>query len=172
VTTKTKHIIGWSVGIAAMVATAIGSLAALPNGGGKSSDLPIPGSATTAEQYIDKLPPQGFVPKTIAETILVPVGFNPQQYKNLNTGGTLFDSEVNGTVNMSATQIGNFYRAALPDAGWHLVSDNAVGNGYEIFATKAANGYYWEVGIKDPVTGSGTAKQTTMQLRLLQVSFS
>jgi hypothetical protein len=118
-----------------------------------------------------RLDPAGDIPKNIAETVLVPVGMVATVYKNLNPQGTNFDGYILYRTDMKPRQVLAFFRASLPDAGWHLY-DASVTKGQDvILASKTGeNGFYWEVGVKDPYPpNSGVSK---LQLRILQVSFS
>ncbi len=163
-----RRALAWSVAAVALGVIAIGSLAAIPNGGGTGSGLPIPFSATSAAPALAALAPGGLVPKDIANTILVPVGFAPVKYGNLNVYGTSFDRALVARVGLNPLQLERFFRAALPDEGWRIENVTRIPGGEEIFATKAgSDGYYWEVGIKDPYGRRGE-----VQLRLLQVTFS
>lgn len=164
-------MIGWSVGVGAIVVVSIGTLAAIPSGGQKPAQIPIPGSATTAMPQLQRLDPAGDIPKNIAETVLVPVGMTAKTYRNLNPQGANFDGYVLYRSNMSPRQVLAFFKASLPDAGWHLY-DASVSHGQDvILASKAGdNGFYWEVGVKDPYPAHNGGSQ--LQLRILQVSFS
>jgi len=166
-----RKVIGWTVGVGAIVVVSIGTLAAIPSSGQKPAQIPIPGSATTALPQLQKLGPGGLIPKNIAETVLVPVGLKAMAYKDLNPDGTNFDGYVMYRASMSPAKVLAFFKASLPDAGWHLY-DAGVTKGQDVIvASKAGNnGFYWEVGIKDPYPASGSG--STLQLRVLQISFS
>ncbi|WP_298337883.1 hypothetical protein [Ferrimicrobium sp.] len=166
-----RKVIGWSVGVGVIAVVSIGTLAAIPSGGQKPTQIPIPGSATTALPQLQRLGPDGEIPKNIAETLLVPVGMVPRTYKNLNPQGTNFDGYVLYRSSMSPAQVLAFFKAALPDAGWHLYNASVTKGQDVILASKAGNdGFYWEVGIKDPFPSGGTGGD--LQLRVIQISFS
>ncbi len=149
----------------------IGTLAAIPSGGQKPAQIPIPGSATTALPQLQKLGPDGQIPRNVAETVLLPVGMVPTGYKNLNPQGTTFDGYVLYRSTMTPPQVLAFFKAALPDAGWHLYNASVTKGQDVILASKAgSDGFYWEVGIKDPFP-SGRSR-SNLQLRVIQISFS
>ncbi|KJE75888.1 hypothetical protein [Ferrimicrobium acidiphilum] len=166
-----RRVIGWTVGVGAIVVVSIGTLAAIPSGGQRPAQIPIPTSATTAMPQLLKLGPAGEIPKNIAETVLIPVGMVAKAYENLNAGGANFDGYILYQSKMRPRQVLAFFKASLPDAGWHLY-DASVTKGQDvILASKAGNnGFYWEVGIKDPYPAKSSASE--LQLRILQVSFS
>jgi len=131
-------VIGWTVGVGAIVVVSIGTLAAIPSSGQKPTQIPIPGSATTALPQLQKLGPDGLIPKNIAETVLVPVGLKVMAYKDLNPNGTNFDGYVMYRASMSPAKVLAFFKASLPDAGWHLY-DAGVTKGQDVIvASKAA----------------------------------
>ncbi|MCL5973096.1 MAG: hypothetical protein M1557_01670 [Actinobacteria bacterium] len=166
-----RKVIGWTVGVGAIVVVSIGTLAAIPSGGQRPAQIPIPGSATTALGQLEKLGPDGTIPKNIAETVLIPVGAKAESYKNLNPNGANFDGYVLYRVPMSPPKALAFFKASLPDAGWHLYDASATKGQDVILASKAGNnGFYWEVGIKDPYPAHSAGSQ--LQLRILQISFS
>ena len=165
---KLRRVLGWSAALVATGGLAIGSLSAIPVGSGGVARDPIPFSATSASLALAGLGRGGLIPNDIASTLLVPVGFAAVEYQNFNVYGTTFDRAVVGRVDLSSAQLERFFRAALPDGGWHLENVTSIRGGEEIFATKpGSDGFYWEVGIKDPYGGS-----RRVQLRLLQVTFS
>jgi len=166
-----RKVIGWTVGVGAIVVVSIGTLAAIPSSGQKPAQIPIPSSATTAMPQLQKLGPAGEIPKNIAEAVLIPVGMVAKVYKDLNAGGANFDGYILYQSGMKPRQVLSFFKASLPDAGWHLY-DAGVSKGQDvILASKAGNnGFYWEVGIKDPYPVKGSGSE--LQLRILQVSFS
>ena len=84
-----RRVIGWTVGVGAIVVVSIGTLAAIPSGGQRPAQIPIPTSATTAMPQLLKLGPAGEIPKNIAETVLIPVGMVAKAYENLNAGGAV-----------------------------------------------------------------------------------
>jgi len=167
-----RRVIGWSVGIAALAVLAIGSLAAIPSGGGGSAAIPIPGSAAPTESMWAKIDSLRQIPKNIEETVLVPQSFHLLASVSLNPGGSNFDGYLLGRVPMAPRSVLAFYRAALPDAGWHVYDATIDRGAIEVIASKAGgNGFYWEVGIKDPYHQLDGRLQG-LQIRLLQISFS
>jgi hypothetical protein len=167
-----RKVIGWTAGIGALAVLAIGSLGAIPSGGGRPAAIPIPGSAAPTVSMWAHLDSLHQIPKGIEETILVPQSFHLLTTVSLNPGGSNFDGYLLGRVPMSPRSVLAFYRAALPDAGWH-VYDASIDKGViEVIASKAgSNGFYWEVGIKDPYRQLDGRLQG-LQVRLLQISFS
>lgn len=172
VSVNRRKVIGWTVGIVAIVVVAVGSLAAIPSGGGGSASVPIPGSAASSVSMWSHVDTLEQIPKNIEETILVPASFHLVTSGTLNPGGSNFDGYLLGRVQMSPKAVLAFYRAALPDAGWHVYDASLSHGVVEVIASKAGrNGFYWEVGIKDPYRQL-TGDQVGMQVRLLQISFS
>lgn len=167
---RSKKVLGWGVGIAAILVAAIGSLAAIPSGGGEEASSPIPYSATTSLGAWQGLDPGNVIPANIERTILIPADATITGRHNANPYGTEFDAWVWLRSALTPSEIRNFFVAALPDEGWHVESASASSTATTIIASKAgSDGSYWEVGIKDPTPGPGGAR---LQVRLLQVSFS
>ncbi|MHB8191583.1 MAG: hypothetical protein ACYDHP_14440 [Ferrimicrobium sp.] len=166
-----KRIVAWTIAVVVLGAIAVGSLGAIPSGGQKPAQLPIPFSATTAYPIVERLDPTGLVPHDIGTTILMPVGYRVRALSDLNSQGTNFDRSASIVVSLAPTQVEAFFKAALPDAGWSIQSVTPFKGGAEVVASKAgSDGFYWEVGIKDP-SGSAT-RGSILQMRLVQVSFS
>jgi hypothetical protein len=169
-TTRTKKTIGWIAGIGAILVAAIGSLSAIPSSGGGSTAQPIPYSATTSLGAWQRLDPGGVIPGNIERTILIPASAAVVGEHNANPFGSEYDAWLSLRTSLRPNQAEAFFRAALPDEGWHVSSVSAIPGGFEIIASKAgSDGSFWEVGIKDPTPGPAGA---TLQVRLLQVSFS
>ncbi len=167
---RTRRVVGWTVGVVAIVVAAIGSLAAIPSGGGSDAAVPIPSSATTSLPAWESLDPGHVVPANIDRTILIPASAAVVGTHDANPFGSEFDAWISLRTTQSPRALGAFFQAALPDEGWHISSLSVTRTSLELIASKAgSDGSYWEVGIKDPVAGSPGAP---LQVRLLQVSFS
>jgi hypothetical protein len=168
--TRTKRIVGWTAGIGAILVASIGSLSAIPSGGGGSSPQPIPLSATTSAASWAGLDPGRVIPANIERSILIPASASVAATHNANPYGSEYDAWLDLRTSIAPGRLEAFFAAALPDEGWHVASTSTSRRGFTLIASKAgSDGSYWEVGIKDPVAGPGGSE---LQVRLLQVSFS
>ncbi len=166
-----RRVVYIVVGVLVLVAVALSSLAAIPSGGTKGAQIPIPYSATTLEPIMYKLAPDGLAPKDVIDSVLAPVGYSVVKTANLNLYGSTFDKYADLRVHLSPSQVSKFYQAALQDAGWSIQKVQAIAGGDEIVASRAgSDGFYWEVGIKDPIAKAISG--SIVQVRLIQISFS
>lgn len=167
---RSKKALGWGVGIAAILVAAVGSLGAIPSGGGTDASSPIPYSATTSLGAWQALDPGGVIPANIQRTILIPADAAVVARHDANPFGTEYDAWLWLRSALTPAEVRSFFVAALPDEGWHVESASTSSGSATIIASKAgSDGSYWEVGVKDPTPGPDGAR---LQVRLLQVSFS
>jgi hypothetical protein len=166
-----RRVVYIVLGVVAVVAVAISSLAAIPSGGSKGAQLPIPYSATTLEPVLQRLAPDGLAPKNVIDSVLAPVGYSVVKTANLNLYGSTFDRYVDMKVSLPPAKVTKFYEAALPDEGWSIQKVQPISGGDEVVASRAGDdGFYWEVGIKDPI--GRISAGSLFQVRLIQISFS
>lgn len=141
----------YTLGIGAILVVTGGSLAAVPFSSTPQPKERIPDPVLSAKTDFAPLTPPQAVPRNVLGALYVPKASTVLAWINYDRSNGTFDRSVELGLNMSLSQEGNFFQAALRHYGWTVVADKTIPGGTEIFGRIAGNdGNFWEVGIKTP----------------------
>ncbi len=119
--------------------------------------------ATTALHAIASL---GQPPADIIGKLGVPADSRVQHVTNSDRNTAQFDRTVALTTGLSATEVSDTFRLALPRLGWQVLYVGGAPQGApgaaEVLAKQGSgDGYYWEVGVViSPTTTAGVTPYT------------
>lgn len=166
----------WVAGTVALVVASVGTLAGLP-AGGQRQNLPIDMPSISAVADFSPITPLGVVPRDVLTALLIPQKSTRTSWHNYDQGNGQYDREITISVQADPNSTKKFFKAALSDMAWKILSSQDVSNGYEILGLHSgSDGHFWEIGVTistgSPVPRSGTPNSTdsrsSVALRLLQ----